>query len=88
MRELAGPVGVWRKRRMQRLLRHTDLMHHRAEFRRVEMTGDKAERLERLQQRRQQRHDVVDHRVGHVALVSPAMQIGAEACPLHRKLDQ
>lgn len=52
MRELAGPVGEWRKRRMQRLLRHTDLMHHRAEFRRVEMTGDKAERLERLQQRR------------------------------------
>jgi hypothetical protein len=32
------------------------------------MAGDETERFERLQQRRQQRHDVVDHRLAHGAL--------------------
>ena len=74
--EWPRPVGKARPHRLQRLVRRAGGIHHRVEIRRVEMTGDKPERVERLQQRGQHRHDVVHHGLAHRGLA-----FGCVGCP-------
>ena len=56
-----------RQLRPQHLIRRPGGVHDPPEIRRVEMARDKAERFQRLQQRRQHGHDVVHHGLTHRA---------------------
>ena len=49
-------------------LRLAGCLHHPAEIRRVQVSRDKAEAFERLQQRRQHGDDVVHHGLAHCAI--------------------
>ena len=63
--EWLGPAGEPRTNGLQGPIRLACGLHDRREFRRVQMAGDESKRLERLQQRRQHGHDVVDHGLAH-----------------------
>ena len=63
--ELLRPIRQPGTNGAQCLIRCTGGLHHRLEIRRIEMAPDKAERFERLQQRRQHGHDVVHHGLTH-----------------------